>query len=179
MPVNYFNAHHTESNLQQFGLYDEPDPIKAPAYILEAQRTKWIGIVNNPNQITVHFHGIDNDLTVRVYKAPPHEKEWESNCDGMLHYNNNVSFIELKERQGSGWLAGATTQLINTVKLFAMQQNLNDLDNVDAFVCNSMRPRSNGNHMKELQRFVDETAHLNFKGLNVGLRMDVRQIITI
>jgi hypothetical protein len=69
--------------------------------------------------------------------------------------------------------------LINTVKLFAGQRSLDEFDNIDAFVCNSMRPRSNGNHMNEMQRFADETKALNFQGKGSGLKMDVRREIKI
>ncbi|WP_462265737.1 hypothetical protein [Mucilaginibacter sp.] len=179
MPGNYFDAHHTQSDHLEFGLYDDPDPAKNPAYIMEEEPEKWIGIVHNPDQIIAHFYGIDNDVNVRVYKAPPNDNTWESNCEGMLHHRNNISFIELKEREGSGWLSKSTGQLINTIRLFAAQHSLDQFDDVNAFVCNSLRPRSNANHTNQMQRFMDETESLNFKGINTGLKMNVMREITI
>lgn len=179
MSVNYFDAHHTQSYQPLFGLYDDPDPAKNPAYILENESDKWIGIVENPQEITAHFYGIDNDLSVRIYKDSPNNQAWESNCEGMLHHGNYLSFVELKERQYSGWLSDATGKLINTIKLFADQNSLDQFDDINAFVCNKLRPRSSSNHTNQMQRFIDETEFLNFKGSGAGLKMDVSQTITI
>ncbi|PWV51614.1 hypothetical protein [Chitinophaga sp. S165] len=181
MPVNFFDAHHTRSDQTEFGLYDEPDPAKKPAYILEGDKPKWIGIVKNPNRFQVDFYGLDHDPATTIYKNPPTNTERESMCDGLVKQQDELIFVELKTRKGPGWLADATDQLINSINLFARDhvRSIHAFSSVRANICNSLRPNFSQNYMKEMQRFKDETAGINFKGKRVGLEMTVKQEIEI
>lgn len=162
MPVDFFSAHHTQSNLEEFGLYDDPNPAKNPSYILETDKPKWIGIVKNSNKITADFYGLDHSLKIPL--TPPSGNHIESLCDGMLHFKKNLLFVELKERESKGWIGKATDQLINAIRLFALNHNINDYDQVGGRVCNSLKPRLNTNTFHSREKFKVETQKLKFKG---------------
>lgn len=179
MPVDFFTAYHTQSNQTEFGLYDKPDPAKEPAFILENRKPEWIGIVANPDGKDIHFYGLDDSLIIEKPVAKGAQIEKESLCDGMMHHDHNLSFVELKSRIGSNWLGKATGQLINTVRLFAEHHTLDDYDDVKAYVCNSLRPIATLNYTNQIQRFKIETTGLNFKGRRIGLEMDVKRAITV
>lgn len=174
MPVDFFSARHTQSSLEEFGLYDDPAPAKNPSYILETDKHKWIGIVNNPNQLTAHFYGLDHSIAIPL--APPNEAYIESLCDGLLQTDNDLIFVELKERVSSGWVGKSTEQLINAIRLFAESHNVDDYDSIRGQICNSLKPRLNTNIIQSLQKFRTETKKVNFKG---GISMELICVQTI
>ena len=48
------------SNKELFGLCDDTPPARNPAYIDEADKSKWIGIVDNPDSKPIGFYVIDH-----------------------------------------------------------------------------------------------------------------------
>lgn len=166
MPINFFEeACKTESNKAQFGLCDDTPPPEKPAYIDENDQSKWIGKVANPTNRNVAFYAIDN--CVEILKADGVSKE--SRCDGMLHFDNSVLFVELKMRGSSGWLMKARTQLTFTLGKFQLDNNLAVFDKVEAYACNGLKPFANQGNNIELQKFKDDT----------GLIMYAQQDITL
>ena len=176
MPVDFFSAHHTQSNKKEFGLYDDPSPAKNPSYIMETDKDKWIGIVNNPNQLTADFYGLDHSLAITL--PPPNDAYIESLCDGMLQVNNELIFVELKERVSSGWVGKATDQLINAIRLFAENHNVDDYHSIRGQICNSLKPRVNTNIVQSLQKFRTETKKVNLKG-GISMELTAAQLIEI
>lgn len=176
MPVDFFSAHHTQSNQDEFGLCDDPAPAKNPSYISQNNTDQWIGIVKNPTNLSADFYGLDHSLKIPL--PIPNAHHIESLCDGMLHYENNLLFVELKERESSGWVGKATDQLINSIRLFSENHNINDFENVSGRICNSLKPRLNINIVHSLEKFRQETRKLMFRG---GIHMDliVKQEIEI
>lgn len=159
MPINFFDAGcKTESSINQFGLCDNPKPAEDPAYIDEDTPSKWIAIVKNQTNKDVDFYAIDNCVTV----LKPDGVNLESRCDGMLHFDNTVIFIELKMRGGSGWLSKARSQLTITLGKFKEENTLADFDKVEAYACNGLRPTANQGNNTELQKFKDETGFIMY-----------------
>jgi hypothetical protein len=154
----------TSSSIAIFGLCDDVPPAKNPAYIDETDNSKWIGEVNNPNLIEGNFYAIDNCIEILRPNG-----EMESRCDGMLHHNNKLSFVELKDRLNRGWLVKAREQLTITVNLFKANHDASTYDNVDAYVCNKQRPIFKMLYSNEIQKFKDDT----------GLILNVQKRITI
>jgi hypothetical protein len=157
MPINFFDAGcKTESNRVKFGLCDDPPnpPLPdTPAYIDEHDSSKWIGIANNPTTKDVDFYAIDNCVT--ILKADGVSNE--SRCDGLLHFDNTILFVELKMRGSSGWLSKARSQLTITIGKFEEDNNLTDFDKVEAYACNGLKPSANQGNNIELQKFKDDT----------------------
>lgn len=153
MPFYFFN-HNCQSNSYaiEFGLCDDPPPSMAPAYIDEQYSSKWIAMVHNPSEKEVDFFGIDNCVDIRRPDGTP-----ESRCDGMLYFENNLTFVELKMRGGGNWLSKARNQLTITINKFQEVNNLSDFDKVEDYVANGLRPFANQGNNSELQKFKTET----------------------
>lgn len=156
MPIDFFQDKcKTTSNILKFGLCDDPSPSTGPAYIDEGQPEKWIGIVNNPKLKSVDFFAIDN--CVEVNKPDGRQ---DSTCDGLLRFENSLVFTELKEREGGKWLKKGREQIANTIRRFKDEVDESQYDNVEAYVCNSLRPLVNSGHAISIQMFKDETGYV-------------------
>ena len=153
MPIDFFiNSCKTHSNKIEFGLCDDPPPASNPAYIDEDDNSKWIGVVKNNNNKEVEFIAIDACIDIRKPDG-----NLESRCDGLLSFENNLIFVELKFREGGQWLKKGRKQLTITVNNFKMNYNILDYNNVHGNVCNSLRPLSHSGHAANIQQFFDET----------------------
>ena len=96
-------------------------------------------------------------------------KERENICDGMLHYYNNLIFVELKARQSGGWLKKGREQLTITITKFKQNHDITEYHKVEAYVCNRLKPLANTGNSNHIQQFRDET----------GLILNVQQNISI
>jgi len=166
MPIIFFDiACKTQSNNSNFGLCDDSPPPEKPAYIEENDQSKWIGKVANPTNKNVDFYAIDN--CVEILKPDGVSKE--SRCDGMLHFDNSILFVELKMRGSSGWLIKARTQLTITLGKFQLDNSLVDFDKVEAYACNGLKPFANKGNNTELQKFKDETGLIMYAQQDIAL----------
>jgi hypothetical protein len=165
MPINFFDKPcKTSSNAKRFGLCDDPPPSENSAYIDENDDSKWIGIVNNPTNKEVDFYAIDN--CVDVLRADGNK---ESRCDGMLNYEKNIIFVELKMRGTSGWLTKARNQLTITISKFQEENNLSQFNAVEAYACNGLRPLSNLGNSAQIQKFKDETGLIMYAQQEINI----------
>ena len=174
MPINFLQAGcRTESNQQLFGLCDNPDPAKDPAYIDEANTAVWIAEVQNDTPLKAEFFAIDHCAGVQLVR-PSGEKA--KRCDGILKHNNNLSFVELKDRDHRGWISGGRKQITETIEFFITNHNITAYAHVDAYVSNKQRPLAITGSYTEVQKFKDETAlMLN----NAGLLLNINRNISI
>lgn len=156
MPINFFDsACRTFSNSTKFGLCDDPPPATNPAYIDEADITKWIVEVQNNTGIQVEFYAIDHCVVILKPNG-----QTESRCDGMLHYGKNLTFVELKDRNHSGWLAKGREQLTKTIETFKNNHDVNMFNLKEGYVCNKQRPLAIRGNSNEFQKFKDDTGLL-------------------
>jgi len=167
MPIDFFTAPCAEvagncktagivckgtTNVDEFGLCDDPPPATLPAYIDTVDKNKWIAIVNNAVAKDVTFKAVDHCVTIL---RPDGTRE--NRCDGLLTYDNNIIFVELKDRAYSGWLGGARNQLTKTINVFAAEYNIATYNLVEVYVSNKLKPLTNAAHNIEKQKFKDET----------------------
>ena len=153
----------TNSNNPIFGLCDDTPPPEKPAYIDELSPPEWIGIVHNPYNYNVDFYAIDNCIII----LKPDGINKESRCDGMLHYDNSLIFVELKMRGNSGWLIKARTQLTITIEKFMDNNDISTYKKVEAYVCNGLRPLAIQGNNIQLEKFKNET------GLNMIAKQEI------
>lgn len=152
MPVDFFMSGCKSTTIKdKFGLCDDPPPANIPAYIDESTQHKWIAEVENANKIMVNFHAIDNCVEILRPNG-----DMESRCDCMLHYNNSLVFVELKDRASSGWLSKGSNQISVTINKFKENHNINNFDNVEAYVCNKQKPLAITGTNSTTQKFKDE-----------------------
>lgn len=154
MPIDFFkDACKSESSKTEFGLCD--DIANSPAYIDENTKTKWIGVVKNPNGRDAQFYAIDNCLGLRRADGT-----LESSCDGVLKESLNLIFVELKERQSGSWFGDGRKQLTNTIKIFKANHNVADFSSITAHVCNNLKPLANSGRAVAIQMFKDDTGYI-------------------
>lgn len=188
MPINFFDENaKTSSSKIRFGLCDDTPPSGKPAYIDEENPDKWIGIINNSTRKQTYFYPIDNCILLYRRKIAKDKnviirkihtfiiklfdiKEKESSCDGMLRYDNDLIFIELKSRESRHqWLAKGKKQLTITIRKFQKNHDSKAFTKIEAYICNSLRPMASKNYAIEIQKFKDDT----------GLILNVQQNINI
>lgn len=153
MPIDFFpNRCKSLSSQVEFGLCDDPPPATNPAYIDENDDSKWIGIVKNVEEKNVEFIAIDACIDIRKPDG-----RLESRCDGLLAFDNDLIFVELKSREGGQWLKTGREQLTITINNFKSNNDISKYNNVYGNVCNSLRPQSHSGHAANIQQFFDET----------------------
>jgi hypothetical protein len=145
----------TETNEAVFGICDDSPPSIDPAYLSFQNAEEWIAWVDNDQNKTVTFTAIDHCVEIL---RPNTEKE--SSCDGMLSYDKTIKFVELKDRNYSGWLGKAIDQLQITIKIYKADVGMAAFDKYFAFVANKQRPFFKGANSSLSQRFEDETGFI-------------------
>ncbi len=137
MPIDFF-IKEFNSQKRLFGLCDDStDTIKAPAYLDEQDETKWIAEVHNDNEKKIAFYPIDNCVEILRENG-----DNENRCDGLLKYEKDLIFVELKNRCFShGWIGEAANQLSVTYNVFKKNYNIDDFSRIRFYICNGQRPR--------------------------------------
>ena len=106
MAIDFFQAQcQSITSEKVFGIYDNP-----PATLLFKNSDEWHLWVDNPNAKAVSHTAIDDCLGI-----PRSEGE---RCESMITYDDVITFIELKDRDGGRWAGKARDQLKNTIFLF-------------------------------------------------------------
>lgn len=149
---------------QEFGIRD--DKPNQPAYVDSAIQNKayWLASVNNPQALNLEFYAIDNCI---IYENIQNEKE--STCDSAIQYKNEqLYFIELKDRKSSGWLGKAAKQLKNTLSLYKQNQ-ANPANKIECYVCNPQKPSAPTSNLSYLKSFKQETGYK----LNVSVQINI------
>jgi hypothetical protein len=155
MSINFFDANcQSQTNQPKFGLCDDPPPLENPAYIDTVDCSKWIAIVENTQEIEVIFTAIDK--CIEILRS---DGKMDSRCDGILTYNNNIIFVELKERnyRNSVWIDDGDEQLRKTIAVFINHNNLAIYKSKMAYIANSKKPQFQYSHTERMQKFRTDT----------------------
>jgi len=145
MAIDFFQAQcQSKTNETVFGIYDVP-----PATLSFANSNDWHVWVDNPNAKEVSHIAIDDCLGI-----PRSEGE---RCESMITYDDVLTFIELKDRDGGRWAGKARDQLINTIALFKRDANISIYTRLYGHIANKQRPNFKAGGKNFSQRFEDET----------------------
>lgn len=148
MAINFFKAECiTKSSKDVFGIYDIP-----PATIDFENEDVWIAWVDNEKEIEITFIAVDKCLDI-----PDEEGE---RCEAIISYNETLTFIELKDRDGGRWAGKSRDQLINTIRLFKRDVGLDGYRKFYGHIANKQRPYFKSGGMSFYQKFVDETGFI-------------------
>lgn len=169
MSVNFFEeAHKSSTSGTLFGLCDDNSTPKAhaePAYLSEdlaVRETEWIAEVSNDPGFAVDFHPVDNCVCIESGK-----------CDGLVHYDHRLIFVELKERSGRKnnreWKKVAREQLTNTIEHFRKNHDVAGYASIKAFICNRSRPQTTVVDANVQQQFKSDTGAILYMGKNIVL----------
>ena len=150
MPINFFNAKCQEEpiNNSLFGICDNQDGKKA--FIDKANKDTWIATVKNYNNIEILFTAIDNCIDILRDIG-----EMDNRCDGMLTYNNNIVFAELKN-QRVNWISDAINQLEIIIEHFISNHDISVYQHKRAFACNKRHPHFHVIGTEKKQRFYNK-----------------------
>ena len=155
MSINFFDTNcQSQTNQPKFGLCDDPPPSKDPAYINIDDSGKWIAIVENNQELEVIFTAIDN--CIELLRS---DGKMDNRCDGMLTYNNNIIFVELKERKytNSVWIDDGENQLRKIISVFINNHDLQIFKSKKAYIANSKKPQFQYSHKERMQKFRNDT----------------------
>ncbi|WP_017294286.1 hypothetical protein [Geminocystis herdmanii] len=161
MSINFFDERcQSKTSKLKFGICDDSSLPQAPAYIdsdIANEQTKWIAIVENINAIEITFTAIDNCIEIRKANG-----KMDNRCDGMLTYQNNIIFVELKERdyQNKVWIDKGDKQLRTTISNFVTNHNLADYKSKKAYIANRKKPYFQYSHKQQMQKFKNDTGFL-------------------
>lgn len=152
MEIDFFNTQcKSSSNKKIFGLCDDPPPAKNPAYIDEDNGENWIAVVENHYEQEINFMAIDNCITIKREDDTDAQR-----CDGMLHFEDTVIFVELKDRKGTpkDWKDKAENQLKETISFFEKQNEAQNYTSKRAYICNKAVRKHNTKNQKRIDIFL-------------------------
>jgi hypothetical protein len=147
----------TNSDKKKFGLCDDPPPASNPAYIDENDGAKWIAVVENDERYSVSFTAIDNCIEIKRADG-----KMDKRCDGVLTYDANIIFVELKERGalGSAWVKDAEIQLRTTIAYFEKTDDAEEFSHKKAYIANSEHPRFKESQIRRMEQFLTDTGYI-------------------
>jgi hypothetical protein len=160
MSIDFFAAKCQDSSSKKlFGICDDPPPANTRAYLDETNGAKWIAVVHNDYEYEVLFTAIDHCVKV---PPKPDDGKPSKRCDGMLTYNENVIFLELKERAqfGTDWIKDAEKQLKISIAHFETTELAEKFFNKKAFAANSEHPKSKKGYLVRIEKFFDDTGYV-------------------
>ena len=145
MAIDFYQAAcQSVTNETVFGIHDVP-----PATLSFANPDDWSVWVDNPNSKEVSHTAIDDCLGI-----PRSEGE---RCESMITYDDVITFIELKDRDGGRWAGKARDQLINTIVIFKREADIARYNKFYGHISNKQRPNFKAGGKIFSQQFEDET----------------------
>jgi len=148
MAINFFDTQCiTLISDKIFGIYDIP-----PATVDTNNDEQWIAWVDNPKEIEITFIAVDKCLNIPYSEG--------DRCEAIISYNENLTFIELKDRDGGRWAGKSRDQLVNTIALFKRDVGLERYTKLSAHIANKQRPNFFAGGMNFYQQFEDETGFI-------------------
>lgn len=130
-----------------FGIYDAP-----PATLSFENSDDWNLWIDNVNTKEIKHTAIDDCLEI-----PDSEGE---RCESMIIYDDVLTFIELKDRDGGRWAGKARDQLKNTIALFKRDANIHAYMKLYGHIANKQRPHFKAGGKNFSQQFEDETGFI-------------------
>lgn len=158
MSLNFFEKScQSHSNKKLFGLCDDAPPAINHAYIDEADGKKWIAVVENEYTQELTFTAIDNCIEI---KRP--DGKMAKRCDGVLTYNSNIIFVELKQRgaRGNQWVKDGEQQLRTTISYFEQTDAAEDYSSKKAYIANSEHPKFKSSQALRMDKFLTDTGYV-------------------
>lgn len=163
--INFFktNCKFETTKVAEFGIHDELHN-DIPAYLVfDAEKSSMLRVLNSTEK-SINFYPIDN--CVKIYKKNSRDKE--STCDGMLIYDNNITFVELAESHHKS-VEDCIGQIKSTISLFQKHHPDSAFTKKYAVVSNLARPTSTISHEK-CEDFREE----NGFGLSVKTVLNIK-----
>ena len=141
--INFFDEDCTEETTAPlFGICDEESG--RAAYIDTENEDIWLAEVTNKEEKKVAFVAIDNCIEVLEENG-----DMAKRCDGLLVYEQNLVFVELK-RVRKNWVKDGVEQLKATIAHFKENSDESDFSRKRAFLANSKHPQFKYSHKQAM-----------------------------
>ena len=163
--INFFNTNcgFETTKVTEFGIHDELHN-DIPAYLVfDAEKSSMLRVLNSTEKL-INFYPIDN--CVKIHKE--NSKDKESICDGMLIYDNNITFVELAESHHKS-VEDCIGQIKSTILLFKKHHPNSVFTKKHAIVSNLARPTSTISHEK-----CEDFREKNGFGLSVKTILNIK-----
>lgn len=148
MAIDFFQARcQSKTNEEIFGIYDAP-----PATLLFVNSDDWTVWIDNANAKEITHTAIDDCLGIPVAEG--------ERCESMIVYEDVLTFIELKDRNGGRWAGKAREQLINTIILFKRDADITVYNRFYGHIANKQRPNFKAGSKIFSQEFEDRTGFI-------------------
>lgn len=148
MAIDFFQTKcQSKTSETVFGIYDAP-----PATLSFTNSDEWNVWVDNAGAKEITHTAIDNCLGI-----PDSEGE---RCESMITYDDVLTFIELKDRDGGRWAGKARDQLKNTLALFKRDADITAYTRHYGHIANKQRPHFKAGGPSFSQQFEDETGFI-------------------
>ena len=139
-----------------FGIYDAE-----PAILVFDNSDDWHAWVDNKSAKAITHIAVDKCLDI-----PQSEGK---RCESILTYEKVIIFLELKDRNTTGWFAEALKQIANTIILYSKDGDLETYRKRLCHIANKQRPKFNTGKNLDAQKFVDETGFIVRSGLVIEI----------
>lgn len=165
--VNFLSQEHRCEGVKRDKLLGICDPEgEIPAYTTPLHGAdKWNATIENPDCMDILFVPIDKNIPVL---RPNGDKE--ETCDGMILYENSISFVELKDVRVPGWLSKAISQLERTIEIFCQNHNYKDFKKRRAFAANCRHPQFQCSCRERLQEFKNRTKFTLYPQARINIK---------
>ena len=148
MELNFFENEQRVRAVKKFGIID-PMSIKkqGSAYISYEEKDDWHVEVKSHNREDIFFNAVDGNII--LYRSVNSRQEKQKSCDAMLHTDNTIIFIEIKNwktkhknnkgEKISFW-EDAVEQLENTIAHFCTAHPKQKYTKKYAYISNKHKP---------------------------------------
>jgi hypothetical protein len=148
MAIDFFQAKcQSITSETVFGIYDVP-----PATLSFSNSDEWHAWVDNSKSKEITHTAIDDCLGI------PHSEG--ERCESMITYEDVLIFVELKDRNSSGWAGKARGQLINTIALFKRDADVSAYKRLYGHIANKQRPYFKSGGARFFQEFEEATGFI-------------------
>ncbi len=148
MAIDFFQtACRSVTSEKVFGIIDMP-----PSTLVFNDADNWNVWIDNVSGKEITHTAIDDCLGI-----PDTEGE---RCESMITYDDVITFIELKDRDGGRWAGKARDQLINTIALFKRDASIAAYTRHYGHIANKQRPNFKSGGKNFSQQFEDETGFI-------------------
>lgn len=123
-----------------------------PATLTFTNSEYWNVWIDNVNQKEITHVAIDDCLGISHTEG--------QRCESLIIYDDVITFIELKDRDGGRWAGKARDQLENTIYLFKRDANIGVYTKHYANIANKQRPNFKAGGKNFNQQFEDKTGFI-------------------
>jgi|WetSurMetagenome_2_1015567.scaffolds.fasta_scaffold33209_2 hypothetical protein len=148
--IDFFDNKYKKENARKEILFGIIDDTRLAYTTTDGEERCWCAVVHNDVQSELTFTPVDHNIIVLD------NNNLVSMCDGMLHCDASIAFIELKVEREQ-WAAKAINQLRSTIKIFSSNHNVDAFKKRYAYVSNKKHPTFQYSMKSRMQQFYKET----------------------